>query len=70
MSDGRRTLPLKMIDVHSDQCNACQHRRETAKMILQYAMKNVDEVIARDRLLDQLVEECEKCLRAQILKSE
>lgn len=62
-------LPAKMIDMHTNGCDACKQRRGLAKMVLGFDMdpfKNLDEIIARDKLLDQLAANCEKCLRKTI----
>lgn len=71
LSSTPNTLPIKMIEVHTESCDACTKRRGLAHLVLAYQMdpfKNLDEIIARDKLIDQLFADCEKCFRKTIKK--
>ena len=64
----------RLIDRHTNNCVACNERREKMKEMYQIPMeppeKHVDEIIARDMLLDQMYEDCCKCFISKIEKNE
>ena len=64
------SLPKKkvgphIIDMHSKVCKDCNERRLKIQYLflipMEPAEKHVDEIIARDMLLDQLYDDCCEC---------
>lgn len=57
-------IPVKMLDFHTKICQACQDRNNFIKELYSIPFKpeqHVDEIISRDQMLEEMIDECRKC---------
>jgi hypothetical protein len=59
----KKKIPPKLMDIHCKNCVECEKRRLLMKNIysIEIPSAHVDEIVARDMLLDQTYERCCKC---------
>jgi len=57
-------IPTRMLDFHTKVCKECQERNNFVKELYQIPFRpetQSGEILARDQMLEDIIEECRKC---------